>query len=110
MFDALGRDRYVRAVVLTRAGKDFSIGADMSEFDRIRDNKQRAARQHGRKCAAVDRRRGSNANGLSMGAGALDLAAAGRPIDVASDGDDLKEGRRLLPKSPAAVYATLTAV
>ena len=33
-------------------------------------------------------------NGLSMGAGALDLAAAQRLIDAASDSDDFKEGRR----------------
>jgi hypothetical protein len=33
-------------------------------------------------------------NGLSMGAGALDLAAAERLIDDASDSDDFKEGRR----------------
>jgi enoyl-CoA hydratase/carnithine racemase len=33
-------------------------------------------------------------NGLSMGAGALDLAAAQRLIDAASDSEDFKEGRR----------------
>jgi enoyl-CoA hydratase/carnithine racemase len=33
-------------------------------------------------------------NGLSMGAGALDLAAAQRLIDEASDSEDFKEGRR----------------
>jgi enoyl-CoA hydratase/carnithine racemase len=33
-------------------------------------------------------------NGLSMGAGALDLAAAQRLIDAASDSADFKEGRR----------------
>ena len=33
-------------------------------------------------------------NGLSMGGGALDLAAAQRLIDAASDSDDFKEGRR----------------
>jgi enoyl-CoA hydratase/carnithine racemase len=33
-------------------------------------------------------------NGLSMGAGALDLAAAQRLIDAASDSQDFKEGRR----------------
>jgi enoyl-CoA hydratase/carnithine racemase len=43
IFDALGRDGDVRAVVLTGAGKDFSVGADVSEFDRIRDNRQQAA-------------------------------------------------------------------
>lgn len=43
VFDALGQDRDVRAVVLTGASKDFSVGADVSEFDRIRDNKDQAA-------------------------------------------------------------------
>jgi enoyl-CoA hydratase/carnithine racemase len=33
-------------------------------------------------------------NGLSMGAGALDLAAAQQLIDAASDSEDFKEGRR----------------
>lgn len=33
-------------------------------------------------------------NGLSMGSGALDLAAAQRLIDEASDSEDFKEGRR----------------
>jgi enoyl-CoA hydratase/carnithine racemase len=33
-------------------------------------------------------------NGLSMGAGALDLATAQRLIDAASDSDDFKEGQR----------------
>ncbi len=33
-------------------------------------------------------------NGLSMGPGALDLAAVQRLIDAASDSDDFKEGRR----------------
>jgi enoyl-CoA hydratase/carnithine racemase len=33
-------------------------------------------------------------NGLSMGAGALDLAAAQRLIDAASDSEDFREGRR----------------
>jgi enoyl-CoA hydratase/carnithine racemase len=33
-------------------------------------------------------------NGLSMGEGALDIAAAERMIDLASDSEDFKEGRR----------------
>jgi enoyl-CoA hydratase/carnithine racemase len=32
-------------------------------------------------------------NGLSTGQGALDIAAAQRMIDVASDSDDFREGR-----------------
>jgi enoyl-CoA hydratase/carnithine racemase len=33
-------------------------------------------------------------NGLSMGAGELDLTAAQRLIDAASDSEDFREGRR----------------
>jgi enoyl-CoA hydratase/carnithine racemase len=33
-------------------------------------------------------------NGLSMGTGALDLAAAQRLIDAASDSEDFREGRQ----------------
>ena len=33
-------------------------------------------------------------NGLSMGAGGLDLAAAQQLIDAASDSDDFREGRQ----------------
>jgi enoyl-CoA hydratase/carnithine racemase len=43
VFDTLGRDAEVRAVILTGASKDFSVGADVSEFDQIRDNKDKAA-------------------------------------------------------------------
>ncbi|NVN85722.1 MAG: enoyl-CoA hydratase/isomerase family protein [Rhodopseudomonas sp.] len=43
VFADLGRDADVRAVVLSGAGADFSVGADISEFDRIRDNKQQSA-------------------------------------------------------------------
>lgn len=42
IFDELGRDAGVRAIILTGAGKDFSVGADVSEFEHIRDNKTQA--------------------------------------------------------------------
>jgi len=42
-FAGFGRDDAVRAVVLTGAGTDFSVGADISEFERIRDNRQQSA-------------------------------------------------------------------
>ena len=43
-------------------------------------------------------------NGLSMGAGALDLAAAGRLIDEASDSEDFKEGRRAFAEKRAPQF------
>ncbi|MGP0058135.1 MAG: enoyl-CoA hydratase-related protein [Beijerinckiaceae bacterium] len=43
VFSDLAGDSGVRAVVLTGAGKDFSVGADVSEFDKIRDNKEQSA-------------------------------------------------------------------
>lgn len=36
IFDDLGRDREIRAVVLTGAGGNFSVGADISEFGAVR--------------------------------------------------------------------------
>lgn len=39
-FDA---DRDVRGVVLRGAGKDFSVGADISEFEKIRDDRHQSA-------------------------------------------------------------------
>jgi enoyl-CoA hydratase/carnithine racemase len=40
-------------------------------------------------------------NGLAMGAGALDVAAARRLIDAASDSEDFKEGRRAFAEKRA---------
>lgn len=43
VFAAIADDADIRAVVLTGAGKDFSVGADISEFDTIRDNREQSA-------------------------------------------------------------------
>lgn len=43
VFVEFGQDDRVRAVVLSGEGKDFSVGADVSEFDAIRDNRRDAA-------------------------------------------------------------------
>lgn len=43
VFGAMADDAVIRAVVLTGAGKDFSVGADISEFDTIRDNREQSA-------------------------------------------------------------------
>jgi len=43
IFARFAADRDLRAVVLTGAGKDFSVGADISEFDKIRNDKQQSA-------------------------------------------------------------------
>jgi enoyl-CoA hydratase/carnithine racemase len=42
-------------------------------------------------------------NGLSMGAGALDLTTAQHLIDAASDSDDFKEGRRAFAEKASAI-------
>jgi enoyl-CoA hydratase/carnithine racemase len=42
-FSRFAADRDLRAVVLTGRGKDFSVGADISEFDGIRNDKQQSA-------------------------------------------------------------------
>jgi enoyl-CoA hydratase/carnithine racemase len=43
IFSGLARDRNVRGVVLKGAGKDFSVGADISEFEKIREDRHQAA-------------------------------------------------------------------
>lgn len=43
MFSALAEDDDIRAVVLTSSGPDFCVGADVSEFDRIRENRDQSA-------------------------------------------------------------------
>src|SRR6266700_6807898 len=42
-FSRFAADRDLRAVVLTGEGKDFSVGADISEFEKIRNDKQQSA-------------------------------------------------------------------
>ena len=42
MFTALGTDRSVRAIVLTGAGGNFSVGADVSEFAAVRGSSEAA--------------------------------------------------------------------
>jgi enoyl-CoA hydratase/carnithine racemase len=43
MFSSLAGDDDVHAIVLTGAGTDFCVGADVSEFDRIRENRDQSA-------------------------------------------------------------------
>ncbi|SDT58740.1 enoyl-CoA hydratase-related protein [Bradyrhizobium canariense] len=43
IFSRFAQDKAVRAVILTGAGKNFSVGADISEFDSIRVNKRQSA-------------------------------------------------------------------
>lgn len=38
LFQRLGRDSDVRAIILTGAGGNFSVGADISEFEKLRSN------------------------------------------------------------------------
>lgn len=38
IFTRLGRDSDVRAIILTGAGRNFSVGADVSEFAKVRSN------------------------------------------------------------------------
>ena len=43
IFSNLAGDHGVRAIVLTGSGADFCVGADVSEFDRIRENRDQSA-------------------------------------------------------------------
>src|SRR5258707_1095219 len=43
LFSGLAGDDGIRAVVLSSSGPDFCVGADVSEFDRIRDNRDQSA-------------------------------------------------------------------
>lgn len=38
IFTRLGQDSHVRAIILTGAGRNFSVGADVSEFAKVRSN------------------------------------------------------------------------
>ena len=42
LFSSLGRDGDVRALVLTGSGSDFCVGADLSEFETLRENKDQS--------------------------------------------------------------------
>ena len=70
----------------------------MGLIDEIHDNVMPAAEQFLQRLAANAPLSIAGAkhmlNGLSMGAGALDLAAAQQLIDAASDSEDFREGRR----------------
>ena len=43
IYSKLADDDEVRAIVLAGSGADFSVGADISEFDTIRDNREQSA-------------------------------------------------------------------
>jgi enoyl-CoA hydratase/carnithine racemase len=43
VFSDLAHDDAIRAVVLTGSGADFCVGADVTEFDRIRENREQSA-------------------------------------------------------------------
>jgi enoyl-CoA hydratase/carnithine racemase len=43
IFSGLANDDQARAIVLSGSGADFSVGADISEFDTIRDNREQSA-------------------------------------------------------------------
>jgi enoyl-CoA hydratase/carnithine racemase len=43
IFSKLANDDEVRAIVLAGSGADFSVGADISEFDRVRGNRDQSA-------------------------------------------------------------------
>jgi enoyl-CoA hydratase/carnithine racemase len=104
IFSSLADDDAVRAIVLTGSGVDFCVGADVSEFGTIRENRDQSAEYE----VSVDACSAAIANvskpviagakfmlnGLSMGEGALDVAAARRMIDAAADSEDFREGRR----------------
>jgi enoyl-CoA hydratase/carnithine racemase len=78
IFSGLAADRDVRGVVLRGAGKDFSVGADISEFERIREDRHQAAAYE----IAVDACSGA-------------IAALGKPVVAAISGYCLGGGCHL---------------
>jgi enoyl-CoA hydratase/carnithine racemase len=69
IFSRFADDRDVRAVLLRGKGKDFSVGADITEFDDIRDDKRKSADYE----VAVDACSGA-------------IAALGKPVVAAISG------------------------
>jgi enoyl-CoA hydratase/carnithine racemase len=78
VFSCFARETDLRAVVLTGVGKDFCAGADISEFDDIRDDKEKSAAYE----AAVD-------------ACSAAIAALGKPVVAAISGYCLGGGCHL---------------
>lgn len=78
IFSHFAGDRDVRGVVLKGAGKDFSVGADISEFERIRDDRHQSAVYE----VAVDSCSGA-------------IAALGKPVIAAISGYCLGGGCHL---------------
>jgi enoyl-CoA hydratase/carnithine racemase len=78
IFSSFVDDREVRGVVLKGAGKDFSVGADISEFENIRDDRQQSATYE----VAVDACSGA-------------IAALGKPVVAAISGYCLGGGCHL---------------
>ena len=78
IFSGFAGDRNVRGVLLKGAGKDFSVGADISEFERIREDRHQAAAYE----VAVDACSGA-------------IAALGKPVVAAISGYCLGGGCHL---------------
>jgi enoyl-CoA hydratase/carnithine racemase len=78
IFSGMATDRDVRGVVLKGAGKDFSVGADISEFEKIRDDRHQSAAYE----VAVDACSGA-------------IAALGKPVVAAISGYCLGGGCHL---------------
>src|SRR5215472_6862328 len=78
IFSSFADDREVRGVVLRGAGKDFSVGADISEFEKIRDDRHQSAAYE----VAVDGCSGA-------------IAALGKPVVAAISGYCLGGGCHL---------------
>jgi enoyl-CoA hydratase/carnithine racemase len=78
VFSGFAGDADVRGVILKGSGKDFSVGADISEFEKIRDDRQQSAAYE----VAVDACSGA-------------IAALGKPVVAAISGYCLGGGCHL---------------